>query len=476
MTTREITQRLPAGRPQLADTADIGPWARSRAAWPPLVPRWPVLVICDGLALGTAAAAAAELTVVPAWLASAYAAMALLALSVSGQHRLRICLRVSGEIPRLVAYAAAAAALVAPWAQPASGLLRLGAVSAGLLVTMRAMSYAALRAGRRRGRMIEHALIVGAGKLGAEIAGSLMEHPELGLLPVGFVDSLRLGERCALPLLGSVPRLSDVVARHHVRKVIVCPTAECDAEVVSALRAGRLLAEVYVVPRMHELAAAIPRSSLDEVWGIPLIRLRPCGPKWPGRLVKRAFDLVVGSALLVALAPLLLALMAALLLCGGRPVLFWQARVTRSGRVTKIAKLRTVTGQGPDTQWTVPPDQCSRLGRWLRVTHLDELPQLFHVICGDMSLIGPRPERPYFAARFAREIPHYEDRHRIRSGLTGWAQVHGLTGDTSIAERARFDNHYIEHWSPWLDVVILARTMAQPLTGMTKERRSRPRA
>ena len=227
---------------------------------------------------------------------------------------------------------------------------------------------------------------------------------------------------------------------------------------------------------MYQLAAAIPGRSVDEVWGIPLIRLRRCGPRRPGEVVKRAFDLIVGTTLLVILAPVLLALMAALLLCGGRPVLFWQRRVTRSGRVTKIAKLRTITGQDPDTQWTVPPEQCSGLGRWLRATHLDELPQLVSVVRGDMSLIGPRPERPYFASQFAREIPQYEDRHRIRGGMTGWAQVHGLTGDTSIAERARFDNHYIEHWSLWLDVVILARTMAQPLTGVRKERRSRPRA
>jgi lipopolysaccharide/colanic/teichoic acid biosynthesis glycosyltransferase len=161
-------------------------------------------------------------------------------------------------------------------------------------------------------------------------------------------------------------------------------------------------------------------------------------PPWPGRVIKRAFDLIAGTALLTAATPLLLVLMAALLLAGGRPVLFRQARVTRSGRVTEIMKLRTTTGQDPDTQWTVPPDQCSRLGWWLRATHLDELPQLVNVIRGDMSLIGPRPERPHFASQFAREIPHYEDRHRIRSGMTGWAQVHGLTGDTSIAERAPF--------------------------------------
>ncbi|HKS50283.1 MAG TPA: sugar transferase, partial [Pseudonocardiaceae bacterium] len=113
----------------------------------------------------------------------------------------------------------------------------------------------------------------------------------------------------------------------------------------------------------------------------------------------------------------------------------------------------------PDTRWVVLPEYTTRLGRWLRTTHLDELPQLFNVLRGDMSLVGPRPERPYFAARFAHQVPRYADRHRMRAGITGWAQVNGLHGDTCIAQRSRLDNFYIEHWSPWMDAVILVRTL-----------------
>ena len=201
-----------------------------------------------------------------------------------------------------------------------------------------------------------------------------------------------------------------------------------------------------------------------------MLPLRRSGLEAFGRVVKRAFDLIVGTAFLVALAPLLLALMAAGFLGRNRPVMFRQERVTRSGRIMKIMKLRTVTCADSDSQWTVPIGNCSRLGRCLRASHLDELPQLVNVIRGDMSLVGPRPERPFFTSRFAKVIPHYDERHRTRTGLTGWAQVHGLTGDTSIPERTKFDNYYIEHWSVWLDVVIMARTLAEPLIGVLRAR------
>ena len=126
-----------------------------------------------------------------------------------------------------------------------------------------------------------------------------------------------------------------------------------------------------------------------------------------------------------------------------------------------MLKLRTLAGtDDADTRWTAPAGQYGPLGRWMRATHIDELPQLLNVVRGQMSLVGPRPERPFFAERFSREIPRYADRIRMPAGMTGWAQVHGLNGDTSIFERARFDNYYAEYWSPWLDAVILARTLA----------------
>jgi lipopolysaccharide/colanic/teichoic acid biosynthesis glycosyltransferase len=181
----------------------------------------------------------------------------------------------------------------------------------------------------------------------------------------------------------------------------------------------------------------------------------------------------VATTLLAVLAPVLVILMTGVLLSCGRPVLFRQVRVGRSGRTIKITKLRTVMSVDRDGRWTVSPEDCSALGRWLRATHLDELPQLLNVIRGDMSLVGPRPERPYFTSRFAEIVPRYDDRHRVNGGMTGWAQVHGLTGDTSIHDRARFDNRYIEHWSLWLDLIILVRTLTEPVVGLRKHKRGR---
>ena len=181
--------------------------------------------------------------------------------------------------------------------------------------------------------------------------------------------------------------------------------------------------------------------------------LRHHGLRQAERFAKRAFDVVATSVLLVLAAPVLLLLFGVQFVTSGSPVIFRQDRVTYMGRIMRIMKFRTVSRPvNPDSQWTVDDADCSPIGRWLRSTHLDELPQLFNVIRGDMSLVGPRPERPFFTAQFAKEVPRYEDRHRTSAGVTGWAQVHGLNGDTSISERVRFDNHYIEHWSLWLDI------------------------
>jgi len=409
--------------------------------------------------LGLAAAAGITRHAGPA--VGLYALAVLTVLAAGGQHRLRICLRLSDQVGRILA----AAALPLPvllLSLPAGEAVRFALWSAGLITAARAVLYAALRAAHRRGRFTEAALVVGSGTFGAHVADLMRDHPELGLRPRGFLDDGPGRRDLALPTLGHPADLAEVSARLGIRRVVVCWSICRDEDLVEIVRASRpLRADVCVVPRFYELGVAVPRACLDEIWGIPLIPLRRLGHAPAGLLLKRAFDVAAAAVLLAVASPLLLALGLAIRLRTGRSPLFRQARVTGRGRVTDIMKLRTLREHDdPDTRWTPTPALTSPLGHWLRTRHVDELPQLLNVLRGDMSLVGPRPERPYFAERFSREIPRYADRTRLPAGITGWAQVNGLTGDTSLYERVRFDNQYIEYWSPWLDLAILARTLA----------------
>jgi exopolysaccharide biosynthesis polyprenyl glycosylphosphotransferase len=395
-----------------------------------------------------------------------YALAVLAILAATGQHRLRICLRVADQAGRILTAAAVPALVLLPWL-PDGTVAWQAAWSAALVIAFRVAVSAVLRAVHRGGRLTEPSLVIGAGTFGAHIGELMRAHPELGLRPQGYLDEGPPRKDLALPRLGATADLADVVVRHGIRRVIVCYAACKDEDLVTVLRASRPLpADVCIVPRLYELGAAVPRSCLDELWGIPLIPLRRLGHVRTGLLLKRIFDTVLAGVLLIAAAPVLLVLAVAIRLQTGQTPLFRQVRDTGNGRSAEILKLRTLTAQDdPDTSWTADERQCSSLGRWLRVTHLDELPQLVNVLRGDMSLVGPRPERPYFVREFDREILRYSDRSRMPAGITGWAQVHGLNGDTSIVERARFDNQYIEYWSPWLDVVILGRTLAASIFG-----------
>jgi exopolysaccharide biosynthesis polyprenyl glycosylphosphotransferase len=423
-----------------------------------------VLPVADVAALTTAGLLARA----SGWGSTTYACAVLVLLVADGQHRLRICRRVSDQLPRTVAVAAMPLLAALPWLGPDG--LRLGLLSAVSLVAVRAGACAALKAAHRRGRLLEPALIVGTGATAIRVAQLLCDHPELGLAPRGFLDSRPPRHRVGLPLLGELAALAEVVARYGIQRVIVCFPAARDEDLVPLVRAWRPLpVDVCVVPRMYELGAALPRGYLDELGDIPLIPLRRLGHGRLGTGAKAAFDFVGAAILLIAVTPVLLALAVALRCDGGGPALFRQTRLTRSGTTMELLKLRSMIDHADsDTRWAVLPDDTTSLGRWLRRTHLDELPQLLNVLRGEMSLVGPRPERPYFAARFGLQIPRYDDRHRMRTGLTGWAQVHGLHGDTSIADRIRFDNVYIEHWSPWMDMVILARTLCTVSSGGRK--------
>jgi exopolysaccharide biosynthesis polyprenyl glycosylphosphotransferase len=430
------------------------------------------LPVADAVALAAAAAVTVHTTAASPGAAALYGVAALVALAAGGLHRLRISLRVLDQTGRILAAVVLPLLVVLPLA-PAAAAVRLGLVSAGLVVAFRLVTSTLLRAGRRRGALAEPAIIVGAGTFGAYLAEQLRLHPELGLRVRGFLDAGAPRRDLPEPTIGTPADLALVVAALGIRRVIVCFGDWRDEDLVPILRSAHgLAADVCVVPRLYELGLAVPRGVLDEVWGIPLVPLRRAGRAAAARGLKRAID-IAGSAVLLTLAlPVLAGLAVATWWQTGQSPIFRQRRVTGNGRQAEVLKLRTLAappggGHDPDTSWAVDARQCTPMGRLLRATHLDELPQLVNVLRGDMSLVGPRPERAYFAEQFAAQIPRYADRDRAKAGLTGWAQVHGLHGDTSIAERSRFDNQYIEYWSPWLDLVILIRTLGSALTGLT---------
>jgi exopolysaccharide biosynthesis polyprenyl glycosylphosphotransferase len=323
-------------------------------------------------------------------------------------------------------------------------------------------------------------LIMGAGVVGAQVARRLENHPEYGLAPVGFLDEdprsvAEVGGR-EVPVLGTIDDLEEAVARTGVRNLIVAFSSVADARVSRLIpRCQELGVDVMVVPRMFDLIN--DRVGYDTVGGLPLLSFTAVDPKGMHFAVKHALDHVLAALLLILFAPVLLAAAIAVKLSSPGPILFKQRRVGRDGRVFDFYKFRSMreaerTEPGDDHSaldfllaGDIAPggvegaDRRTAVGRFLRGTSLDELPQLFNVLRGDMSLVGPRPERPEFVELFRNDIIRYGDRHRVKSGITGWAQVHGLRGQTSLAERVEWDNYYIAHWSLGLDLKILALTL-----------------
>jgi exopolysaccharide biosynthesis polyprenyl glycosylphosphotransferase len=395
--------------------------------------------------------------------------LAAFVLLSAGRDRAMLTPRMSSEVGAVAGRLAVASVLVAPLARSDGerGRLLLAAPAVLVLVLAgRAVAYGATRAARSRHAGLEPAVIVGAGPVGVNVANLLLQRPEHGLLPVGFVDAVADTD-LPLPVLGHPRDLRTVVAARGLRRVVLAFGVARESEIVGALRdCADLSVDVHVVPRFFELGTS-EGPSTDELWGFPLVHLRRTAHRGAAWRAKRAFDVVVASTALVLTAPLSLACAVAVRLTSPGPVLFRQKRVGQFGQPIEILKFRTMRmNDDSDTTWSVThdDDRVTSAGRLLRPTHLDELPQLLNVLRGQMSIVGPRPERPCFCDRFSVEVPGYRDRHRVPVGITGWAQVHGLWGDTSIEDRARFDNRYIEQWSLWRDAVILLRTIPTMLS------------
>ena len=329
------------------------------------------------------------------------------------------------------------------------------------LLAGRAVACSVVRASRRAMNMLTPTVIIGAGDEGLRLAASLEEHPEYGCQPIGFMDC---GERADLPLpfLGDPREIGAVVDSLDVRRVIIAGGAAPDSELVEVIRdAVALHAEIYVVPRFPELNITASPALAEQVRGIPLVHLPRRALRSSSWRLKRAFDVAASALALAVLGLPLLLIAAAIRLTSSGPVLYRQRRVGMDGATFELLKFRTMrVNSDGETTWSVRYDRrVTRIGRVLRRTGIDELPQLINVLRGEMSLVGPRPERPYFVDRFRAEIPGYTRRLRVPPGITGWAQVHGLRGDTSVPQRVQFDNHYVENWSIWRDIGIILRTV-----------------
>jgi exopolysaccharide biosynthesis polyprenyl glycosylphosphotransferase len=393
------------------------------------------------------------------WLVGALASFAAMGLYV---HRLRMS--ALDDLP-LVLMGSAVGVAAMSLSRPGGVRVAVAeAVLGGALVVFTRMgSYALLRRWRSRGFLSREAVLVGAGSRAAELVTRIEQHPETGLRVRGVLGGHGLRVPGA-PISGQVAHLPYLIASGAVDTVIVGDTSTQEEwRVIEALRtcAGDWT-EVFVLPRLPEFS----RMSDDEIWGVPLQKLKQRRSRTQ-MVLKRVVDLVIATAALVAVSWLIGLAALAVRLEMGPGVIYRQERVGLNGRRFQLFKLRSMRPQpvGSATEWAVNDDRTGRVGAFLRRYSLDELPQLVNVIRGDMSLVGPRPERPEFVDQFGLEFPSYCYRHRAMVGLTGLAAVEGLRGDTSIAERAYFDNWYIEHWSLWLDIKIMVRTASALLTG-----------
>jgi exopolysaccharide biosynthesis polyprenyl glycosylphosphotransferase len=400
---------------------------------------------------------------------------------IGGLYRSRLSLSLLDDIPAIVERWLAALALTvlvqsararADWGtEDVSWSMVATAINALiLLLILRALAYNFVRVVRRQRRVAHRTLVLGAGHVGEQLTRNLLQHAEYGLQPIGFVDNHPLvdPETCAVPLLGGIEDLADILGSQDVRNVVIAFGSVRESEMVDIIRTcDRLRCEIFLIPRLFELHQV--GADMDTVWGLPLVRLRRATYRSYGWRVKRVFDILFSLGALLILSPLMIAAAIAVRLEGGPGILFRQERVGADSRrfeVLKFRSLKPANDEESATNWNIKhDDRLGPVGKLLRKTSIDELPQLLNILRGEMTLVGPRPERPHFVAQFRQAYPRYIARHRVPSGLTGWAAVHGLRGDTSIADRAMFDNYYIENWSLWLDVKILIRTVGSVVKG-----------
>ena len=333
----------------------------------------------------------------------------------------------------------------------------------------RAVVRSALRLVRLSGYNLQRILVVGAGVLGQEVVDKLQAHQELGIEVLGYLDDDPGKQGSTLrgaPVLGSLRDIDSLLAARSIDQVFIALPPDAHRKTLRILQAvGRECVEVKLVPDILQYATL--QASLEDLDGTPVINLSQVPLQGWNSLVKRLMDLAIASLALFCLVPFLPFVALAIWIEDRGPIFYRQERMGLDGKSFMILKFRSMqvnaeASSGP--VWAVRNDpRRTRVGTFLRRWSIDELPQLWNVLTGEMSIIGPRPERPAFVNEFKHKVPQYMLRHRVRAGITGWAQVHGWRGNTSIKKRIQYDLYYIENWSLKLDLKILWMTVRSGL-------------
>jgi Undecaprenyl-phosphate glucose phosphotransferase len=338
-------------------------------------------------------------------------------------------------------------------------------LSIGVVWFARASFREGLRFARRRGYNLRYAVVVGGGPLAATVVQRIRSRPDVGIEVRGVVGDDRDGAT-GTRWLGAYKDLRVVLDAHQVDHVILALTHEDYGRLPGLLDAvGDEPVTIHVVPDLLRFTSL--RGGIEEFEGVPFIHLRESPLYGWSRVAKRAFDLAFSLIGLVLLSPVFLLLAVAIKFSSPGPIFYRQERMGLDGQRFKMLKFRTMrsgaeAGSGP--VWASPSDaRRTRLGAFLRRLSLDELPQFINVIRGQMSVVGPRPERPVFVEQFRRNVPGYMLRHKVKSGITGWAQINGLRGNTSLEKRIQYDLEYIERWSFWFDLKIIILTLVRVL-------------
>lgn len=320
---------------------------------------------------------------------------------------------------------------------------------------------------REKGYNKQFILILGAGSLGRGFYDNLENYPELGFEVVGFLDDMQIAHDPDYahykPILGRIEQLEEVLNQYTIDEVIIAlPLAAHKkyAQIISMCdKAG---VKALIIPDFFDLLPSQPY--FDQFAGMPLINVRDIPlDELSNRILKRGFDIAFSIMVILITSPLLLLIALGIKLTSPGPVLFKQERVGLNRRTFMMYKFRSMRVQAEEesnTKWTISDDpRRTKFGSFLRSTSLDELPQFFNVLIGNMSVVGPRPERPYFVDQFKEEIPRYMVKHHVRPGITGWAQMNGYRGDTSIKKRIDHDLFYLENWTFLLDLKIILKTI-----------------